>query len=463
MVTQERKKIQDFIRANEADILRDLARLVAIPSTQGEAEPDAPFGAAPKAALDEALAISTELGLAAHNEKGYIGWAELPGKEPEKYLGVIGHLDVVPAGNGWDADPFTLRQKDGWVLGRGVLDDKGPVLLCLYALKYLREQAGALRYPIRVLMGANEETGMLDVEYFVKNCKKPVFCFTPDAEFPVCNGEKGIFQGMLYSEKLSGKLLQFEGGVAKNAVPDRAAALVAAPISAFSAMEHITLEADGPDRTWVRGQGISGHASLPAGTRNAIGVVTDCLLQSGLFEGAELACLQAMHKLHASTDGSAIGMAASDGRFTPLTLVGGMVRFENGILSQSVDIRYPTTMDQKKLEQGFAAAFGDCFRLGDVFCEEPFYIEPDHPAIETLIDTYNEVTGEGKKPFTIGGGTYARYFPLAVSFGPEHNDEPLPPFAGPIHGANEGADWRRMLEALEIYILSLLRLEEIEF
>ena len=87
MVTQERKKIQDFIRANEADILRDLARLVAIPSTQGEAEPDAPFGAAPKAALDEALAISTELGLAVHNEKGYIGWAELPGKETEKYLG----------------------------------------------------------------------------------------------------------------------------------------------------------------------------------------------------------------------------------------------------------------------------------------------------------------------------------------------------------------------------------------
>ena len=70
---------------------------------------------------------------------------------------------------------------------------------------------------------------------------------------------------------------------------------------------------------------------------------------------------------------------------------------------------------------------------------------------------------ESKKPFTIGGGTYARHFPLAVSFGPEHNDEPLPPFAGPIHGANEGADWRRMLEALEIYILSLLRLEEIEF
>ncbi len=462
MLTQERENIQSFIRANEQNILRDLARLVAIPSTEGEPQPGAPFGPGPKAALEEALKISEELGLGTHNEQGYIGWAELPGKEKEKYLGVIGHLDVVPAGNGWDDDPFTLRQKEGWVLGRGVMDDKGPVLLCLYALKYLREQGKALRYPIRILLGANEESGMGDIEYFVQNCPQPAFCFTPDAEFPVCNGEKGIFQGWLRSEKLEGRLLKFEGGVAMNAVPDQAAALVAAPMSALPPMEHITLEADGPERTWVRGWGISGHASIPADTRNAIGLVADCLLKSGLFRGEELACLQALHKIHSATDGSGVGLAASDGRFTPLTLVGGMVELKDGVLSQSVDIRYPTTMTKEKLEQGFAKAC-TCMKLTDVECEVPFYIEPDHPAIQTLIDTYNEVTGEGKKPFTIGGGTYARHFPLAVSFGPEHTDDPMPPFAGPIHGANEGADWRRMLEALEVYILSLQRLEEIDF
>ncbi len=462
MLTQERENIQSFIRANEQNILRDLARLVAIPSTEGEPQPGAPFGPGPKAALEEALKISAELGLGTHNEQGYIGWAELPGKEKEKYLGVIGHLDVVPAGNGWDDDPFTLRQKEGWVLGRGVMDDKGPVLLCLYALKYLREQGKALRYPIRVLLGANEESGMGDIEYFTQNCPQPAFCFTPDAEFPVCNGEKGIFQGWLRSEKLEGRLLKFEGGVAMNAVPDQAAALVAAPMSALPPMEHITLEADGPERTWVRGWGISGHASIPAGTRNAIGLVVDYLLKSGLFHGKELACLQALHKIHSATDGSGVGLAASDGRFTPLTLVGGMVELKDGVLSQSVDIRYPTTMTKEKLEQGFAKACS-CMELTDVECEVPFYIEPDHPAIQTLIDTYNEVTGEGKKPFTIGGGTYARHFPLAVSFGPEHTDDPMPPFAGPIHGANEGADWRRMLEALEVYILSLQRLEEIDF
>ena len=463
MQNEERNWIQNFIKENEQAILRDLARLVAIPSVEGEPQPGAPFGPGPRDALEEALQIGREMGLAAHNEQGYIGWAELPGADKEKYLGVIGHLDVVPAGSGWENDPFTLRQKDGWVLGRGVLDDKGPVLLCLYALKYLKERGAALRYPIRVLLGANEESGMGDIEYFSKNCEQPVFCFTPDAEFPVCNGEKGIFQAWLRSGTLPGRLLRFEGGVAMNAVPDRAAALVNAPMSALPPMEHITLEADGPERTWVRGWGISGHASIPAGTRNAIGLVTECLLKSGLFQGQELACLQALHKIHAATDGSGIGIAASDGRFTPLTLVGGMVKLENGVLSQSVDIRYPTTMSREKLEQRFAETCGACMKLEDVECETPFYIEPDHPAIQTLIDTYNEVTGEGKKPFTIGGGTYARHFPLAVSFGPEHTEDPLPPFAGPIHGANEGVNWKRMMEALEVYILSLERLEQLEF
>ena len=92
----------------------------------------------------------------------------------------------------------------------------------------------------------------------------------------------------------------------------------------------------------------------------------------------------------------------------------------------------------------------------------PFYIAADSPAIQTLITTYNDVTGENKKPFTMGGGTYARHFPYAVSFGPEHTDIELPEFAGPMHGANEGTPFEKLIEALKIYILALLRLQEIE-
>ena len=131
--------INAFAEQNRDNILRDITRLVAVPSVEGTPEPGAPFGAGPRAALDKALEIAGELGLETFNADGYIGWAET-GRiaDGQKFLGTITHTDVVPEGNGWDADPYTVRVRDGWLLGRGVADDKGPSILCLYALMLLR-------------------------------------------------------------------------------------------------------------------------------------------------------------------------------------------------------------------------------------------------------------------------------------------------------------------------------------
>ena len=207
------QKIDAFIEANREQLLNDIASLVAINSVETAPAEGAPFGPGARAALDKALELAEKMGLATRNCEGYIGYAELPGADPEKYLATICHVDVVPAGEGWDADPFTMRRQDGWILGRGVMDDKGPMVTTLYALKFLKEMGVQLRYPIRALAGTNEETGMGDVEYYMSHYKAPVFCFTPDAEFPVCNGEKGHFRGKLVSPVCGGKILEFEGGV----------------------------------------------------------------------------------------------------------------------------------------------------------------------------------------------------------------------------------------------------------
>ena len=135
-------------------------------------------------------------------------------------------MDVVPAGDGWSADPYTMRERDGWIIGRGVLDDKGPSIICLYALKYLKEKNVPLRYGVRALLGSNEETHMDDVEYYLKNYPAPAFCFSPDADFPVCNGEKGIFQGELVSKCPLDTIISINGGFAVNAVPDKATAVL---------------------------------------------------------------------------------------------------------------------------------------------------------------------------------------------------------------------------------------------
>ena len=453
------------METNRDNILRDISRLVAIPSVEGTPEPGAPFGAGPRAALDKALEIAGELGLATHNAEGYIGWAQTaPIAEGQKFLATITHTDVVPVGNGWDADPYTVRVRDGWLLGRGVADDKGPSILCLYALKYLKDSGAALRYPVRALLGTNEETGMADVDYYEKHFPMPAFCFTPDAEFPVCNGEKGGFGGVIASPRLTDPvILAFEGGVAVNAVPDRAWCQVSVGQDALKQTENVTFEAGGKGTTIIRGWGKSGHAAMPQGTVNAIALIVNCLLESGVCTPAETAYLKVLQTLHAATDGSALGIAADDGFFDPLTIVGGTIRMEDGVLRQSFDCRFPTNTNEKTMTAVMETVCGDAAVLEQLHSRPPFYISADHPAIQALIATYNDVTGEGKGPFTMGGGTYARHFPLAVSFGPEHTDLALPDFAGPMHGANEGAPFEKLLEALKIYILALLRLQETDF
>lgn len=456
------ERIDQFVQAQRENILRDIGRLVAVPSVEGPAAPGAPFGPGPRAALDEALAIADELGLTPGEGEGHIGWADVPGAEKEKYLATITHLDVVPQGNGWDADPFTLRVRDGWLLGRGVADDKGPSVLCLYALKFLKDEAGPLRYPVRALLGCNEETNMQDVAWYNAHEKPPVFCFTPDAEFPLCNGEKGQFEADLLSPVLNGDILDFEGGVARNAVPDRASALIRAELAALPAAEGITLEQEAGG-VRVRGWGKSGHAAMPQGTVNAIGLVVDYLLANGIGNEAEWAFLQLLHKLHSAWDGTGLGIQADDGLFDPLTVVGGVICMENGALRQTVDCRFPTSTNGEVLEAALRKAAGDAGTVCMDHVNEPFYIGVDAAPIQALMAAYCQVTGEEAKPFTMGGGTYARHFPLAVSFGPEDQNTVLPDFAGPMHGANEGANFEHLLAALKIYILALLKLEELEY
>ena len=456
------ERIDQFVQAQRENILRDIGRLVAVPSVEGPAAPGAPFGPGPRAALDEALAIADELGLTPGEGEGHIGWADVPGAEKEQYLATITHLDVVPEGNGWDADPFTLRVRDGWLLGRGVADDKGPSVLCLYALKFLKDEAGPLRYPVRALLGCNEETNMQDVAWYNAHEKPPVFCFTPDAEFPLCNGEKGQFEADLLSPVLNGDILDFEGGMARNAVPDRASALIRAELAALPAAEGITLEREAGG-VRVRGWGKSGHAAMPQGTVNAIGLVVDYLLANGIGNEAERAFLQLLHKLHSAWDGTGLGIQADDGLFDPLTVVGGVICMENGALRQTVDCRFPTSTNGEVLEAALRKAAGDAGTVCMDHVNEPFYIGVDAAPIQALMAAYCQVTGEEAKPFTMGGGTYARHFPLAVSFGPEDQNAVLPDFAGPMHGANEGANFEHLLAALKIYILALLKLEELEY
>ena len=340
------------------------------------------------------------------------------------------------------------------------MDDKGPSVLCLYALKYLKDKGIALRYPVRALLGANEETGMKDVEYYLANYPAPLFCFSPDANFPLCNGEKGIYHGRMISKLPMVNVVDIKGGFAANAVPDKAEAWVKA--EALESTERVKAVKEG--ELWhLTATGVGGHASLPEGTVNAIGVLVDYILDNGIAAAEEKRFYELVSMLNNDWTGAALNVAADDGLFEPLTIVGGVIGVEDGHVLQTIDSRYPTNMSGSKIARAIQRAAGDAAEITIERDAEPFYMALDNPAVQVCINAYNDVTGENAKPYTIGGGTYARDFPNAVSFGPEHPERPQPDFAGPIHGVDEAASIDFLMEALKVYILALIELEKLDF
>lgn len=452
------RDVDRFVEENHENIIRDIGRLVAVNSVMGPAVPGAPFGEGPAKALALGLEIAGELGLETKNCEDKMGYAQVG--QGEEYLATITHLDVVPSGDGWQADPFTLRRREGYIIGRGVMDDKGPSVLCLYALKYMKDRGVQLRYPIRALLGINEENHMGDLDYYLKNYPAPVFCFSPDANFPLCNGEKGIYHGKVLSWLPAEKIADIRGGVAANVIPDKAEAWVYA--GELHSTEDVSAVREG-GKWHLTAKGIGGHASMPEGTRNAIGVLVDYILDNDILSGAERAFFQGLRLLHSSPDGSGLGVQAEDDVFTPLTIVGGVIGMENGHIFQSIDSRYPTSTTGETLAFMLSENWGELAEIHTLSDSKPFYMSLDNPAIQACIHTYNAVTGENAQPYTIGGGTYARHFPNAVSFGPEHPERPMPDFAGPIHGVDEAANEAWLMEALKIYILALLELEKLDY
>lgn len=456
------------------DVVADIAALVKHPSVADAtaAEPGAPFGAPVRAALDCGLEIATKLGYEVGHDEGYVGYTDIPGERSE-HIATIAHVDVVPAGPGWATDPFAMERREGWLLGRGVIDDKGPAVLSLYAGAYLLHEGITPRYTFRALLGCDEEAGMTDVHHYLATHEQPLFLFTPDAEFPVCNAEKGCFGGTFTSAPIAGGAIEsWSGAEATNAIPSESVCVLAVAASELPAprahADRLTVEVLDGQRTRIFAQGIGGHASLPEGTINAIALIVGYLQEVAaekpeLFADGERAYLDLLSIVHEGTAGEGLGIEACSKAFGPLTCNAGTIEVADGRITQTIDVRFPDsiTCDEMSMICGaHAARFGAEFVLGS--CKEPFSTSADSPAVQALLNVYREVTGKPAEPFSMGGGTYARNFARAVSFGPEDNDLELPAWAGSMHGPNEAACEALLRDALKMYILAILRLNELE-
>ena len=467
------QQIEAFVNQHWEDVVADIAQLVSIPSTEDPSTASAqkPFGEAVDQALRCGMEIAVRLELDAHSCDGYLAFADVPLSKlrshaasdscPRKQIATMAHLDVVPAGSGWDRDPFLLQRRDGYLVGRGVLDDKGPAVLTLWAAHFFTQPEFAPYHSLRVLLGGNEETGMKDAHYYQSKYEAPNFLFTPDSSWPVVCGEKGSYNALIsLPVQTDGRIISMEGGTVRNAVAAHAHALVRAALNELPQAEHISFSPEGEGCVRIAAQGIGGHAAMPEGTNNALGILAEYLLENGLYAPSEKRWLEFQQLMHGAWDGSLLGVDATDDIFDPLTIVSGVMYVRDGMFVQTVDSRYPksTTPDALCVQlQKVCAQHG--LEFEEVRRGKYLYVDPQSPEIMTLLKSYEEWTGEHKQPVTLGGGTYAKHFPYAVAFGPEEDPDPhAPEWVGTIHGPQEAIPEASLKRALAIYITALAQL-----
>ena len=448
-------QISTLIDSYRNELIATLARWIGVPSVKDTPAPGAPFGAEVRRMLDMAMADAAAMGFATRDFDGYACDLTL-GDVPEA-VAVLGHLDVVPAGDGWQTPPFTAVIDGDKIIGRGSIDDKGPSLAALYAMRAIKEAGVPLKKSIRMILGCDEESGWEDMAYYAAHADMPELGFSPDASFPIINTEKAMLHAFITAPvaKDGLQVKQLWTGERVNVIPGECKALLeggadlAEKVAAYAAKVNLPYTAQATaEGVWVTAEGIPGHSAYPEGRRNAIGMMLLLLKELGV-QGALLTLANAIGM---ESDGASLGCACQDEVSGPLTCNMGILHLEKDAITASLDMRVPVTADLNQLEQNARAALPG-FTFLHVEKKEPHHVPAESELVSQLLAAYHEESGLDAYPTSTGGGTYAKVLKQGVAFGAAFpDDEDL------AHQAGEYASIDGLMKAAKIYANALLRL-----
>ncbi len=443
--------------------------ILRIPSVGGAAAPGAPFGVETRRALDYALDLAQAQGLTTKNLDGYAAHAEYlaPGVAADApIVGALAHVDVVPPGDGWAHPPYGAEIDGGKIYARGAIDDKGPAMAALWAILAVKACQAPLTRRIRLILGANEESGFGCVKHYFAREEMPVTGFTPDAMFPLVYAEKGIANAVLIcSDPPEGQrlpIVSLSGGQRPNMVPDSAQAVLrsstpwAAVASRLNAVVGISTEEMPDGSLRVMAKGVSAHGSTPDAGVNAVAVLCDALLLLDHQED-QVRLIQQIHSWAEDTTGKALGIAGRDDVAGPLTCNLGIAEMEPNKIALTFNIRYPVTWNLDTLRACLEGGIGASgWALESLTDQPPLYVPQDDPLVATLLDVYRAETGDETAPLTMGGGTYARAMTKGVAFGASFPDQEATD-GGP-HEKDECWPVEHLIRATTIYAKALARL-----
>ena len=443
------------------ELISTVQRMVRLESVKAEPLPGKPFGANIDFCYRTMLDICEQLGFSTADFDGYAGHAEIG--EGEKVIGILGHLDTVPFGEGWELEPCSGALIDGKIYGRGVMDDKGPLIACLFAVKALQKAGIPFSKRIRVIFGLDEESNWSCMDHYLPLAGEPDLSFTPDGAFPVIYGEKGLctfsLNTVLPQEPDAETVLcSLHGGDRPNMVPDHCCAKLASQMDLAPVLAELNRQY--PDRFlaernqnhWVvETKGLSAHGSTPEKGINAVTLMMLFLRELDLSECVHTAVIAYLEKF-AAVDGSGVDCALEDEISGALTMNVGVADYSESALRLVVNIRYPIAYREKEIYDRIRRSIrGTGYMLEHIDGKMPLYLDPHSPLVVKLMKAYEEVTGDYEHPpITIGGGTYARAVKNAVAFGPIF---PGHPEVG--HKKNEWASVDDLMMCAKVYAKAL--------
>ena len=416
----------ELLEKSMPDLIRDLQGCIRIPSIYRSDDSGYPYGQPVQECLEYTLKLAESLGFTVHNMDNQLGWAEYG--EGEEMVAVLGHLDVVPEGDGWTTDPYGGEVRDGRIYGRGTMDDKGPTITALYALKAIKDSGIKLNRRIRVIFGLNEETGSADMKYYAAHGGEvPVMGFTPDGEYPVINGEKGLINETYTCDFVQSGPLYLKsivGGTAHNIVPHQAVATFRCDAPLADKLAAMSAEGVSVKRTddgfVVEAEGVSAHGGTPSEGINANGRLVLFLKQLPLEGKLATAITFLADKIGMEYDGKSLGIYLEDDLSGPLTNNFGVLNATETSMEVKLNYRYPVTKTYDDAGPIVLAAFEEAgFYLSGAVRKNRLYMPAESDLIQRLMKVYTDCTGDFEsKPKSIGGGTYAKMLPNVVAFGP---------------------------------------------
>ena len=449
------KKVYELIDSYRDEFVSTLQRWVQVPSVKGEEEDGAPFGREVRRMLDLAMVTAETMGFMTGAYDGYA--CDITLGEAKEAIAVLGHLDVVPAGDGWTKPPFGGVVEDGKVWGRGTNDDKGPSLAALFAMRAIREAGIPLKKSIRLILGCDEECDWKDMEYYAEHADMPETGFSPDACFPLINTEKGVLQTELRfpGDEDGVKVLKLMTGERLNVIAGESRALLAGG-EELAEKTRAYAEKTGRNYTaevtaegvWVTATGIPGHSAYPEGKCSAIGMMLLLLKELGVQGGIALLA----DTVGMTHDGSGLGCACADEVSGPLTCNMGILHLNEDGWYATLDMRCPVDADQQELLKAIVAHLpGIAVRATEI--KPPHHVPADSELVTCLLKAYEEETGLKGEALSTGGGTYAKVLKQGVAFGAIFPDE-----EDLAHLANEYERIDSLMKAMKVYANAMLRL-----